>query len=160
MDNTADAVFTGQASNDRFGVSVALAGDVNHDGFSDLIIGADGSSAVGYQMGRVYVYGGGAISVGVEDQANEIPGGYRLFQNYPNPFNPTTTIRFSLPRREHVTLKIFDLLGREVAVLVEENLEPGEHSVVFNGGGLSSGVYLCRLEAGAFVGQKKLVLVR
>ncbi|MCK6620087.1 MAG: FG-GAP repeat protein [Calditrichaceae bacterium] len=160
MDNIADALFTGQAIHGYFGNSVSSAGDVNNDGFSDLIIGAEGNSAVGYQMGRAYVYAGSAISTGIEDRENAIAGGCQLFQNYPNPFNPTTSIRFSLPRREHVTLKIFDLLGRKVATPVEGNLEPGEHSVVFDGSGLSSGVYFYRLEAGSFVGQKKLILVR
>ncbi|MCK6620086.1 MAG: FG-GAP repeat protein [Calditrichaceae bacterium] len=159
MDNIADAVFTGLSTLDYFGVSVSAAGDVNNDGFSDLIIGAEGSSAVGYEMGRAYLYAG-SISVGIEDKENKIPAGYQLFQNYPNPFNPTTTIRFSLPRREHVTLKIFDLLGRKVATPVEGNLEPGEYSVVFDGSGLSSGVYFYRLEAGSFAAQKKLILVR
>jgi hypothetical protein len=160
MDNIADVNFTGEASVDRFGGSVSTAGDVNHDGFADVIIGAEGNCAVGYKMGRAYVYAGSAITVGVEDKENELPGRCHLFQNYPNPFNPTTTIRFSLPRREHVTLKIFDLLGKEVATLVEGDLEPGEHAVIFNGNGLSSGVYLCHFKAGAFVEQKRLVLLR
>ncbi len=160
MDSTADALFTGQALDGYFGNSVSSAGDVNNDGFADLIIGSPGNSAVGYQMGHAYLYAGSAVSTGIKDKENIIAGGCQLFQNYPNPFNPTTNIRFSLPRREHVTLKIFDLLGREVAALVEEYLGPGEHSVVFDGRGLSSGVYFYRLQAGAFLGQKKLVLLR
>lgn len=160
MDNIADALFTGEASSDLFGMSVSSVGDVNQDGFSDMIIGACGNSAVGYQMGRAYVYAGSAMTVGVEDNAYAQPGGYHLFQNYPNPFNPTTNIRFSLPQREHVTLKIFDLLGKEVATLVEEDLDPGEHAVVFDGNGLSSGVYLYHLKAGSFVERKNLVLLR
>jgi hypothetical protein len=92
---------------------------VNHDGFSEVIIGAYGNSGVGNQMGRAYLYAGSAIPTGVQDQAQGTPGRYHLFQNFPNPFNPTTNIRFSLPQREHVTLKIFDLLGQEVATLVE-----------------------------------------
>ena len=111
-------------------------------------------------MGRAYVYAGSAIATGVEDKENEMAGRYHLFQNYPNPFNPATTIRFSLPQREHVTLKIFDLLGKEVATLIEEDLDPGEHAVVFDGNGLSSGVYLYHLQAGSFVERKKLVLLR
>jgi hypothetical protein len=159
MDNIADVIFTGEASSDLLGLSVSSAGDVNYDGFSDVIIGACGNSAVGFEMGRAYVYAGSARTV-VEDKKNEMPGGYHLFQNFPNPFNPTTSIRFSLPQREHVTLKIFDLLGKEVATLVEGDLDPGEHAVVFDGNGLSSGVYLYLLHAGSFVEQKKLVLLR
>lgn len=160
VDNIADAIFGGEASSDLLGTSVCSAGDVNHDGFSDVIIGACGSSAVGYQMGRTYLYAGNAMTTGVEDKENEVAGRYRLFQNYPNPFNPTTNIRFSLPQREHVTLKIFDLLGKEVATLVEEDLDAGEHAVVFDGKGLASGVYLYHLEAGSFVERKNLVLLR
>jgi hypothetical protein len=160
MDNVADVIFTGEASSDLLGTSAAAAGDVNHDGFSDVIIGAAGNSAVGFQMGRAYVYAGSATTTGVEDKANETPGRYHLFQNYPNPFNPTTNVRFSLPQREHVTLKIFDLLGKEVATLIEADLDPGEHAVLFDGNGLSSGVYLCHFKAGAFVEQKRLVLLR
>jgi hypothetical protein len=160
MDNAVDVIFTGEASGDFFGISVSSAGDVNHDGFSDVIVGAAGNSAVGFQMGRAYVYAGRAIGTGVEDKEDERPGRYHLFQNYPNPFNPTTSISFLLPQREHVTLKVFDLLGKEVATLVEGDLDPGEHSVVFDGNGLSSGVYLYHLKAGAFIEQKKLVLLR
>jgi hypothetical protein len=160
MDNIADIIFTGEASSDLFGMSVSSAGDVNRDGFSDVIVGANENSAVGYKMGRAYVYAGGVITVGVENKANAIPERYHLFQNYPNPFNPTTSIRFSLLQREHVTLKIFDLLGKEVATLVEGDLAPGEHAVVFDGNGLSSGVYLCHFKAGSFVEQRKLVLLR
>jgi hypothetical protein len=167
MDNTADAVFTGEALLDRFGISVAAAGDVNQDGFSEVIVGAEGNSAIGYKLGRAYVYSGSAITVGVEDKKTEMPGRYQLFQNYPNPFsangtfgNPATSIRFSLPQREHVTLKIFDLLGKEIVTLVEGDLAPGEHAVVFGGNGLSSGVYLYQFKAGAFVERKKLILLR
>ena len=83
-----------------------------------------------------------------------------LDQNYPNPFNPSTTIRFSIPHREHVTLKVFDVLGREAATLVDEELNPGEHSLVFDAKGLPSGVYFYRLQAGNFVEQKKMVAVK
>jgi len=85
---------------------------------------------------------------------------FELFQNYPNPFNPSTTIRFSLPQRSYVMLKVFDVLGREVATLVDEELNQGEHSVVFDAKGLPSGVYFYRLQSGKFVQQRKMVLVK
>lgn len=85
---------------------------------------------------------------------------FQLLQNYPNPFNPSTTIRFSLPQREQVTLKVFDVLGREVATLVDGELSAGEHSVVYNTKQLSSGVYFYRLRAGNFVQQKKMEMVK
>jgi len=96
----------------------------------------------------------------IEGNSVELPTEYRLEQNYPNPFNPSTTIRFSLPLREQVILKVFDALGREVTTLVDKQMEAGEYSVVFNTSGLSSGVYFYRLKAGNFVEQKKMVFVK
>jgi hypothetical protein len=96
----------------------------------------------------------------VEQLSNAVPTEYRLEQNYPNPFNPTTTIRFALPEQAVVTLKIFDILGREVATLMDEKLEAGVHKVVFDARGLPSGVYIYQLRAGSFVQQKKLALVK
>jgi hypothetical protein len=81
-------------------------------------------------------------------------------QNNPNPFRTTTTIRFSLPQNSYVTLKVYDSLGRKIASLVDGELNPGEHSVVYNSEGLPSGVYFYRLQAGKFVQQRKMVVVR
>jgi hypothetical protein len=89
-----------------------------------------------------------------------IPVGYALEQNYPNPFNPVTTISYQLPTQSHVTLKIFDVLGREVATLVNGVEEPGYKSVNFNANWLASGVYFCRLIAGSYIDTKKLLLLR
>ncbi|MCL4549624.1 MAG: T9SS type A sorting domain-containing protein [Bacteroidetes bacterium] len=89
-----------------------------------------------------------------------VPGEYSLTQNYPNPFNPTTTIRFSIPQREHVTLQVFDMLGRKVATLVDGDLGSGEHTVVFDAKGLASGVCFYRVHAGNFIETKKLILLR
>jgi hypothetical protein len=85
---------------------------------------------------------------------------FHLSQNYPNPFNPSTTISFSLPRTENISLKVYDMLGREVATLVEGQEEAGEHSVKWNAEGLASGVYFSRLIAGGFVEARKLLLNR
>ncbi|MFQ3608084.1 MAG: T9SS type A sorting domain-containing protein [Chloroherpetonaceae bacterium] len=86
---------------------------------------------------------------------------FYLSQNYPNPFNPTTTIDFSLPERAVVSLKVFDALGREVAVLLNESREPGAHQVAFNAGGtLSSGVYYYTLRYGAVTQTKKMILAK
>jgi len=86
--------------------------------------------------------------------------GYTLHQNYPNPFNPSTTIRFSLPQRSHVTLKVFDVLGREVARLVNEKKDAGEHRVVWDATGLPSGVYFYRLTTPTFSQTKKMEVIR
>ena len=85
---------------------------------------------------------------------------YALLQNYPNPFNPSTTIRYGLPSRSHVTLTVFNTLGQQVAALVQGEQEAGYHEAVFDAAGLSSGVYLYGLTAGDFVQTRELVLVR
>jgi hypothetical protein len=89
-----------------------------------------------------------------------IPISFSLDQNYPNPFNPTTEIHYQLPENSFVTLKVYDILGREVATLINERQNVGNYSVTFNAGHLSSGVYLYRLQAGAYSNTKKLLLVK
>jgi hypothetical protein len=90
----------------------------------------------------------------------QIPVGLELRQNYPNPFNPATTIPFALARSSRVTLRIYDLLGREIAVLIAGDLAAGVHSVNWDARGLAGGLYLCRLEAGDEVLSKKLLLLK
>jgi hypothetical protein len=89
-----------------------------------------------------------------------IPSDFVLEQNYPNPFNPVTTIRYQLPLRSHVSLKVVDLLGCETATLVDRIEEPGHKAVHFDAGGLSSGVYFYRLAADGFVSTKRLLLLK
>jgi hypothetical protein len=83
-----------------------------------------------------------------------------LMQNYPNPFNPTTTINYQIPKQVHVTLKIFDVLGREVATLVNKSEEAGYKSVTFDANKLPSGVYFYRLQADSFVQTNKMLLMK
>lgn len=102
-----------------------------------------------------------ATSVGIDNTINHfLPAEYFLSQNYPNPFNPETKISYQLPVFEHVTLKVYDLLGREVAKLVDEAKEAGIYEVKFNGINLPSGVYFYRLKSGSFINTKKFVLMR
>lgn len=88
------------------------------------------------------------------------PQEYHLSQNYPNPFNPSTTISYQLPIAGLVTLKIYDLLGREISTLVEEEKLPGYYQTIFDGSKLASGVYLYRLQSGSFNSTKKFVLMK
>ncbi len=83
-----------------------------------------------------------------------------MWQNYPNPFNPTTTIQYAIPKAEHVTLKVYDEIGREVSTLVNENKEAGQYNVSFNGSNLASGIYYYRISAGSFNQIKKLMLLK
>jgi hypothetical protein len=89
-----------------------------------------------------------------------VPLTYLLRQNFPNPFNPSTNISFSLPTRSFVSLKVIDLLGREVATIVSEEMSAGNYSRQWNANGFSSGVYFYRLQAGSFIETKKLILLR
>jgi hypothetical protein len=90
----------------------------------------------------------------------EFPKMFTLSQNYPNPFNPSTTISYRLPTQSHVTLKVFDVLGREVATLVNSIEQPGYKLVNFSANNLISGVYYYRLQAGNYVETRKLLLIR
>jgi len=85
---------------------------------------------------------------------------YSLAQNQPNPFNPTTTIKYSLSEQQFVSLKIFDILGKEVATLVNENKPAGNYEVNFDASNLSSGVYFYQLRAGNFTEMKKMILIK
>ncbi|MCG3154256.1 MAG: hypothetical protein DKINENOH_00850 [bacterium] len=96
----------------------------------------------------------------VSSTTKQIASGYILAQNHPNPFNPNTAISFSLPATEHVTLKIYDALGREVATLLDERLHAGEHAVRFEATDLPSGVYVYLLTAGHFTQARKAILLK
>lgn len=102
---------------------------------------------------------GGTTGVSCPDEAaSAAPSGFRLEANYPNPFNPETTFRFSLPEAGTIALRIFDLLGREVAVPASGRYGAGEHRVRFRPEGLASGVYFCRLQSGDLIRTRKIVI--
>jgi photosystem II stability/assembly factor-like uncharacterized protein len=97
--------------------------------------------------------------VWVEDE-DIIPDTYSLEQNYPNPFNPSTKIKFSMPSASDVTLVVYDMLGREISVLINEQKSPGLYEVLFDGTNLSSGIYMYKLKAGDFTSVKKMILLK
>ncbi len=96
---------------------------------------------------------------GIKDNKN-LPAAFSLKQNYPNPFNPSTKINYTLPADEKVVLKVYNIIGREVAELVNQNETAGEHSLQFDGSGLSSGVYFYSIIAGNFRETKKMILIK
>ena len=97
---------------------------------------------------------------GVKEIAGVLPEMFGLAQNHPNPFNPTTTIAYDVPRFAEVNVSVYDILGREVAVLVNEKKAPGSYKVRFDADGLASGVYFYRMNAGSFVDVKKLLFLK
>jgi hypothetical protein len=96
----------------------------------------------------------------VKNPAGIFPEVFALYQNYPNPFNPVTTIRYAVPVGGVVSLKVYDILGTEVATLVEGMQVPGYKSVSWNASSTSSGIYFCRLTAGNFSAVEKLLLIK
>lgn len=99
-------------------------------------------------------------TTGVEQNEISVPDNFVIYQNYPNPFNPTTLIRFQLPVSGNVTLKVYDVLGNQVATLVNEDKSVGTHEVEFDGSNLSSGIYFYQLQAGSFIETKKMILIK
>jgi len=89
-----------------------------------------------------------------------IPEEFNLSQNYPNPFNPATTINFDLPESGEVTLQVFDLLGREVAMLVQDRMDAGYHKITFDASSMASGIYIYRLVSGKFSSTRKMLLIK
>jgi len=123
---------------------------------------SDRTLAVGTHARGVFTTQIPAGPTGVAGQGSQ-PEEFALQQNYPNPFNPTTTIRFSIPvgtGHAPSVLKVYDLVGREVRTLVNENLPPGNYDVRWDATGMPSGVYLYRLTAGNFSQTRKMTLVR
>ncbi len=112
-----------------------------------------------YGVGKFSGGNSPATAVNTTDIKN-LPTVFALNQNYPNPFNPTTTISFALPSRSFVSLKVFDILGREVSTIVSGELQAGSYTRQWNASAFASGVYFYRLQAGSFVQTRKLVLLR
>jgi Secretion system C-terminal sorting domain len=109
----------------------------------------------------IQAYGKGSVS-GAPEESARFPAAYSLEQNYPNPFNPSTAIAFTVPggSRQVISLRVFDLLGREIAVLFQGEKEPGAYAVGFNAAALPSGVYFYRLTAGSYTAARKMLLTR
>ncbi len=107
-------------------------------------------------------YFDGSVVVDVDEELFEVPTEFRLEQNYPNPFNPSTVIRFGVPAGTHgnTTLRVFDILGREVKMLVNKPMEPGTHSVALDGTNLPSGVYFYTLHSGGRTDTRKMLLLK
>jgi len=141
--------------------------DINStaDGYRMIV---DGLGLVQY-FGEVMAYGcTGAIINGVqygvilevENHEKNIPSEFHLLQNYPNPFNPATTISYSLPTTSFVTLKVYDVIGNEIATLVNEEKSRGIYKIEFNASNITSGIYFYRITTNEFTQTKKMIILK
>jgi len=101
-----------------------------------------------------------ASIIGIVNGQNNSPENFVLYQNFPNPFNPSTTIKYYLPRASEVEIKFFDAAGRQVNSVHMNNVSAGYHSLMFDGGGLASGVYFYNVRSGEYSVFKKMVLIK
>jgi Secretion system C-terminal sorting domain len=138
--------------------SVAVSGSVVHIAFTDE---RDGNKEIYYKGNPT-----GNLT-GIKNNNSEIPEEFQLHQNYPNPFNPSTSIQYTIASRQFVQLKVYDVLGNEVATLVNEEKSPGTYEVEFKsschsreGGNLTSGIYFYQLKAGDYLETKKMILMK
>ena len=113
-----------------------------------------------YRLKQIDFDGTFEFSNEIKVEVDYTPKEFVLYQNYPNPFNPITRIAFSIPSNEFVTLKVFDVLGSEIAILVNENKSAGNYEIEFDAGNLTSGIYLYKIQAGNFVVIKKMILMK
>jgi hypothetical protein len=119
------------------------------------------NGTIGYVTGLYRAMKFSPNVLGVDEPGpGDVPVTYALRQNYPNPFNPSTTIEYSIPRSDRVSLKVFNLLGQEIATLVNEVQAAGTYAVSFNASSFPSGVYFYRLEAGKFSVVRKMAIVK
>lgn len=114
--------------------------------------------SIGGMTAQVYSLSNGP-ETGVESNTSTAAG-FSLEQNYPNPFNPSTSISYSIGARTRVELKVYDMLGREAALLVDRIQNPGSYNVIFNASALPSGIYICSIQAGSFTSSRKLILIK
>lgn len=122
---------------------------------SIVFAGMYGGIAYGIQHRRI-----SELITGLSRDQNQSPSRFILRQNYPNPFNPVSVISYEIPAMSHVSLRVYDLLGREVATLFEGVRPPGTYEARFDGNGLASGIYFYRLESGTYSETRKLILLK
>ena len=138
-------------TNADFAMSV-YAIDVDGDGDIDVLSASFNDNKIAWYENL--------SPVGIDGNSNETPIEFRLSQNYPNPFNPTTVIKYQIPELGFITLKVYDVMGNEIATLVNKVEDPGYYEVNFNASNLASGVYFYRLIAGSFVSTRKMLLLK
>ncbi len=156
---------------DGFGTQVDIIGDFNNDGYDDFIVVAnsypDTNAYNPYdnnEKGKLYLYSYKNYTT-IEKEKSPTIKDFALYQNYPNPFNPSTTISYSIPQKEFVKLKIYNIMGKEIINLVNETQPSGNYKVIWNGTNqsgqeVSSGIYFCQLFANKLKLSKKMILIK
>ena len=158
--NAGPLTFTAQSSNLNVG-TVAIAGStlqITPVQTGDFIVTVVGQDTTNHDFIAYSI----PVNIGLTDvqSTDQLPTEFALFQNYPNPFNPTTNIKFDLPKESNVTLKVYNILGEEVATLVNKVMPAGHQVVTFDASRLASGMYIYRIQAGNFVQVKKMLLMK
>ncbi|MGE5846855.1 MAG: T9SS type A sorting domain-containing protein, partial [Ignavibacteria bacterium] len=151
-----------------YGELIGRVGDVNGDGIDDICVGQSGSQTICY-TGFVQIFAGDTLFQQPNDvkDLNYLPQGFYLDNPYPNPFNPVVNIKYTISNRQFITIKVYDILGREISTLLNQEKEAGEYKITFNASEyyLPSGVYFIRMEAKGisnkiYSSAKKIVLTK
>ncbi len=122
--------------------------------------GGSGSALKGCRVNGITYGDTSMIYVGIKTLSVSLPTKYKLYRNWPNPFNPVTNIRFEIPKSSYVKITVYDLTGKEIETLVNQNLKPGAYETSWNASNYSSGIYFCKIQAGEYTETKKMVLLK
>ncbi len=158
IDTTFNLLLEGENKWDEFS-KIITSEDINSDGFDELFVLSPNFPDYTSPKGKVYIYSRINFT-DIKDLHEKSKLNFHLYQNFPNPFNPTTNIQFSVSSREYVQLKVYDILGKEIAILVNEEKPAGKYEVNFNASSLASGVYIYKIQAGDFISSKKMILLK
>lgn len=149
----------GQARLDYAVISSGAAA-ISGPGYRLVATAGDPLAGIAAGLRSGFWFGGPMTVTSAEPEAGGLPDRFELHQAYPNPFNPAAVIRYDMPAAAHVRLAVYDLLGREVALLVDERRPPGRHAASFGGHALASGLYVYVIEMGDFRASRKMLLVK
>ena len=152
MDTISDLFIPGEGRWSDYGPSLAYAGDINNDGYSDLLMGSRYARAVGSGMGRVFIYSSNTKNTGIK-----IVNDKSFSQVYPNPFNTEAIIKYNLQKQGTVQVKIVNISGQEIETLVNGLQASGEHQIIWQPKNLPNGIYFCRIQSPDFAETKKVI---
>ncbi|MBX2990823.1 MAG: glycoside hydrolase family 9 protein [Bacteroidetes bacterium] len=152
--------YWGDPANPRSASTPVEGRFTENDSWSTNEIDINWNSVLVYNLYAAKKIARGGNVNGIVRNSAALPEGFALYQNYPNPFNPLTTIEFNLPHREYVTVAVYNMLGQDVALLLNETQDAGKYTLRFDASGLTSGVYFYRLQAGGYSQTRSMVLVK